>query len=928
MSAQPSEIFSPGSLVKARGREWIVLPGSTAAVLRVRPVSGSDEDISVIHTLIEHNISGATFPMPTAEQECNQTDALLLRDTLLMSLRKGAGPFRSFANIAVTPRTYQLVPLMMALKQEPIRLLVADDVGIGKTIEACLIAREMLDRGEINRIAVLCPPHLVDQWVAELNDRFHIKATAVTAASAKRLERDILVGESIFTLYPFTVVSLDYIKSQRHRDDFIRACPEFVIVDEAHTCTTTGSGRQQRYHLVFLTATPHSGDETAFYNLLGLLDEEFLNFQEMGEGPAREKLREKLSLHFVQRTRKDIEEWSDSKDSFPVRETAELTYEMTGLWQNYLDAVLDYCAAVTQRDGDNELQQRLNFWGTLALVRCVSSSPAAAARALRTRAQNTLSEEEIVALSEEILDGSDDVLVTSDTEIGVATDDPVLQNLIETAEKLTGEAGDPKYAVLVKHIKELVKEGYSPVVFCRFIATAHYLKEGLERDFKRVPIDVVTGELPSEERKRKVAELEALNEPKIMIATDCLSEGINLQHGFNAVVHYDLSWNPTRHEQREGRVDRFGQQSPKVRATLIYGQNNPVDGAVLQVILRKAEAIRKELGVSVPLPDDDRKLTQTLMKAVLLRKHRSIPTQQTGLFDDIEEFQQMETIWTKHADKTKRNRTIFRQGSLKPEEVFPEWDRIQSAIGSTDDVRRFVSQVTQRLGSGLQIKAKGGYYCALSPFPIGIRERLSNEGFDESVFMDFDPRTAPGAKFMHRSDPFVSVLAEQVLEDTINTSEEVEDSALRLGRVAAWRSKAVTKQTTVLLLRLRHRLASNKNGQEKVMLVEESLPVVIEGRNNPTFSTDIQNMAVLQAPAVGDIPAGPRANFIGNLIEDLGNWSDTLEAIAKARADELEKDHSRVRKASNPKNQGTLRTRVDALTPVDVMAAFVLLPVL
>jgi SNF2 family DNA or RNA helicase len=89
----------------------------------------------------------------------------------------------------------------------------------------------------------------------------------------------------------------------------------------------------------------------------------------------------------------------------------------------------------------------------------------------------------------------------------------------------------------------------------------------------------------------------------VLVATDCLSEGINLQEHFDAVVHYDLSWNPTRHEQREGRVDRFGQEQPVVRATLIYGANNPVDGAVLEVILRKAERIRKELGVPVPLPD-------------------------------------------------------------------------------------------------------------------------------------------------------------------------------------------------------------------------------------------------------------------------------------------------------------------------------------
>src|SRR5207253_1592782 len=136
---------------------------------------------------------------------------------------------------------------------------------------AALIARELLDRGEIERVAVLCLPHLVDQWTQELELRFNLRAVAVTASGAARLEKNLPLGASIFTTHPYTVVSLDYIKSERRRDEFLRACPEFVIVDEAHTCASTGAGRHQRYdllkgltaattrHLVMLTATPHSG---------------------------------------------------------------------------------------------------------------------------------------------------------------------------------------------------------------------------------------------------------------------------------------------------------------------------------------------------------------------------------------------------------------------------------------------------------------------------------------------------------------------------------------------------------------------------------------------------------------------------------------------------------------------------------------------
>src|SRR5690606_16108277 len=163
----------------------------------------------------------------------------LLRDALMLKLRAGAGPFRSFGNIAVEPRAYQLVPLMMALKHQVVRLLIADDVGIGKTIEAGLLVRELLDRGEIQRLAVLCPPHLCEQWQKELSNRFHIQSVVVRSSTAARLERGLPSGRSTFSEYPFTVVSLDYFKTKNRRDALADQCPQLVIVDEAHPCPRT-----------------------------------------------------------------------------------------------------------------------------------------------------------------------------------------------------------------------------------------------------------------------------------------------------------------------------------------------------------------------------------------------------------------------------------------------------------------------------------------------------------------------------------------------------------------------------------------------------------------------------------------------------------------------------------------------------------------
>ena len=122
-------------------------------------------------------------------------------------------------------------------------------------------------------------------------------------------------------------------------------------------------------------------------------------------------------------------------------------------------------------------------------------------------------------------------------------------------------------------------------------------------------IEAVTGELAPEERRERVESLEE-TESRVLVATDCLSEGINLQHLFTAVVHYDLTWNPTRHEQREGRVDRFGQQAEEVRCTMLYGEDNPVDGFVLNVICARPRPSAGSWAWLVPMPEDDTSIKQ------------------------------------------------------------------------------------------------------------------------------------------------------------------------------------------------------------------------------------------------------------------------------------------------------------------------------
>ena len=221
--------FAVGSLVKAREREWVVLPESSDDFLILRPLGGTDAELAGIDTGLEA-VTHASFDLPQVSQLGDFRSSQLLRNAIRLGFRSSAGPFRSFGRIAVEPRPYQLVPLLVALKQDTVRMLIADDVGIGKTVEALLIARELLDRAEIQRFSVLCPPHLAEQWQEELREKFHIEAELVLSGTAKRLDR-ICGNRSVFDVFPFTIVSLDYIKSDSRRDDSIRVQAQLLSLD-------------------------------------------------------------------------------------------------------------------------------------------------------------------------------------------------------------------------------------------------------------------------------------------------------------------------------------------------------------------------------------------------------------------------------------------------------------------------------------------------------------------------------------------------------------------------------------------------------------------------------------------------------------------------------------------------------------------------
>lgn len=918
--------FMPGNLVRARGREWVVQSESRRDWLRLRPLGGADDDIiALIPELELQPVEPATFPWPQPEQAGNHAAALLLRDALRLKLRAGGGPFRSFGNIAVEPRGYQLVPLLMALRLTTVRLLIADDVGIGKTIEAGLIARELMDRGEIARLAVLCPPHLVDQWQTELENRFNLQTVALTSASASRIERDLPHGVSLFDHHPVVVVSLDYIKSERHREYFLSVAPSFLIVDEAHTCASSGVGKQLRFellqrlakdedrHLLLLTATPHSGDEAAFYNLLSLLDPRFVALQ--SRTSASDPLRQELARHFVQRRRKDIAEWqAETGDGrgFPRRMKTEVTYQLSGDWGAFFDSVQEYCRELAEDiEREGEGRGRLIWYATLALLRCVASSPAAAVKALTTRLDGSLETDALLA-DERLHDGEADDLDSQDLEPPAQLEEASrLQRLIQEAERLSGIEGDPKLLALHQHLDVLVKDGYQPVVFCRYIATANYVAEHLRKAFPNALIESVTGELMPEERRERVEAMEEA-ETRILVATDCLSEGINLQHLFTAVVHYDWAWNPTRHEQREGRVDRFGQQAVDVRCTMLYGQDNPVDGFVLNVILRKGETIQRELGVLVPMPEDDDRINQALVKAALMKRGGGAQPYTPDLFAEANvPLQPLQAKWQDALEKAKANRTVFAQRRIRPDEVLPEWQKQQDALGTQADVQRFLHSACARLNAPLEQTRKQQQYRFLPQhLPEALRLRLADEGISKPLLLNFNE--------LHRSHPLVSVLADHLLETSLTTS----DNASIAARCAATLTEAVDVVTTIYLLRLRHQLEYVRRRQPFQMMAEETVALAVAGRGNPQWLQDEHVGGLLECTPSGNLPSDVIQREIRTSLDFISAHHQQLQTLAEQRAATLLADHRRVREAARDVGQYS----VQACLPVDVVGVYVLLP--
>lgn len=954
-----------GSIVRYRKREWVVMPSDNPEHIRLRPLTGAADDFILVHkalsetigySLPDERITAARFPLPATNDVSDAASAHLLWQAARLSLREGATPFRSLGRISIRPRIYQFVPLLMALRLDPLRLLIADDVGVGKTIEALLIARELVDGGEVKRLAVLCPPYLCDQWYIELTQKFNLEAVIIRSGTINRLEREKPGPETVYRHYPFQVISIDFIKSDHNRHAFLQDCPELVIVDEAHGTALPyahNTSQHQRHRLIndiasrtdrrliLLTATPHSGIEAAFQSLLGLLKPDFGAWP---IGDLGEDQRAELARHFVQRTRTDIKVNWDGEDCFPIRDPKDECYPLSPAYRRLFDETYAFCTKIVQSGQTLEKRrQRVRFWGALALLRCVMSSPAAAVAAIENRES---AQADVIPASDEGLDDAalyqgfvfessdeivDDSPPTPPIEDSTRTLPPPekrkLRDLARLALEISRTDQDTKLSECAKLVAALLRKGDFPIVWCRYIATSDYVAEGLQKalskEFPDVQVASITSSLGGdEERRAKIDEL-SKESRRVLVATDCLSEGINLQHVFNAVIHYDLPWNPNRLEQREGRVDRYGQKLSKtVRTIRYFSPDNPIDGIVIEVLLDKAQRIRKTLGTHVPVPDTSETVFQAILNALFLRGRNA--DGQLKLDLDVPETVELHRRWDIDAEREKINRTRFAQRAMKPEEVRRELESTDQVLGDPDAVRAFVLDAAQRLNLPITAdpRKKDIFRVAVGREVRAILPEAVNFVLPETRtniwLISFVSPTPEGADYIGRNHRFVATLAQYLVEEALTKGSEAK--AARCGVI---QTRMVACPTILGLLRARYLI---NHPDQPPALAEEVLTIGWESPSPERSSllTPEAALALLaNAKPDANVPLPEKRSRIDSALAFYEAHDKEVKTRLDERAAELLESHRRIRQSVSLKIRNL---SISPQIPPDLLGLVVYLP--
>lgn len=664
-----------GQLVRVRGRHWVVTevrrgtldidvlagPDQVQHLVELSSVDddGLGDELKVIWE-VEPDVrilERETLPEPHADR----FDDPARLDAFLDAVRWGAissagstalqAPFRS----GITIEDYQLDPVVRALSMPRVNLLIADDVGLGKTIEAGLVIQEMLLRHRARTVLVVCPASLCLKWQSEMSDKFGLEFRIVDAELVRRLRRERGLAANPWKHFPRLIVSIDWLKRPRAMSLFRDVLPashtyprafDILVIDEVHNVAPSGTGRyatdSQRTkairelaphfeHHLYLSATPHNGYSESWQALLELLDPQRFA---RGVPPVERSLRRAMVRRLKSELRDDPALANpDGTPRFAERKIIELEVAYPDHEREAHALLWRYTRSRLAAAGSDTGARQAADFVTLLLKKRLFSSPAAFAQTLRTHIATLATQAEAASNPKALQVAFDRI------EEDIADDDAYSEAVEEALAAAAGAGGtvseeqrslleamttwaeqwqhrpDAKAQRLLDFLDETCRRQDADgrwswndervIVFTEYRDTQLYLYNLLA---DRLPegeladrVALIYGGMDANDRERIKAEFQAhpTRRPlRILLATDAASEGIDLQLHCHRIVHVETPFNPGRMEQRNGRVDRHLQPSPEV---LIYhfigaGWQNAAAGSLeddLQFLTRLAHKLNQ-----------------------------------------------------------------------------------------------------------------------------------------------------------------------------------------------------------------------------------------------------------------------------------------------------------------------------------------------
>lgn len=530
---------------------------------------------------------------------------------------------------------YQLEPARISLKRPKQRILIADAVGLGKTLEAGILMSELIVRGKGQRILVVTVKSMMNQFQKEMWERFTIPLISLDSAEIQRIRRNMPTNHNPFHYYDKTIVSIDTIKRDvEYRTHLENAYWDIIVIDEAHNVARRGNHIAQRARLakllaeksdtlIMLSATPHDGSARSFASLMNMLDPTAIpdpdNYTEQDIKDSGDDIK---GL-FIRRFKKDIQAQTDGK--FMNRHVSQEDCVTSLKEEVALDAFVAFEKALAGEDG--------NALRTMVFKKAMFSSPAACMKSLENRKRRLKDDFSDKAMREK----------------------EALDRLYHALAQIEPQDFS-RYMRLLALLKS-AEYGWNPkakddrlVIFTERIETMKWLKEHLTADL-RLPINAVQelhGGMSDLDQQRIVEEFGRDDAPvRVLVASDVASEGINLHYLSHRMIHFDIPWSLMVFQQRNGRIDRYGQtQEPDIRYMVINTANKRIRGdiRILEVLIRKEEQAAINIGDPALLMNvfDSQKEEEITAQAMETGDAEAFEEQLTPMDDDFDIFSFLE----------------------------------------------------------------------------------------------------------------------------------------------------------------------------------------------------------------------------------------------------------------------------------------------